>query len=343
MSVYTQQKAAVKAALQAELDTLETNLDLLLIEDPSLDDPDELKKRATNNTVEIKAIIDFLIEKKIFTDIDLLRLKIKKMKAEVLLVQGDLPPEITDITPASGPEGGGTACTITGQYFDSPTVDIDGSPATVTAWDPTSITLTTPSGAAGFVDVLVTNLDTKIDTLVGGFEYQMASPPSITSISPTNGPEAGGTSCTIVGTDFDNPTVDIDGMPATVDSWTATSIDITTPAGTAGAVDVVVTNADTQFDTLVGGFTYDSPPAPSITSISPTSGPEAGGTNVIITGTDFNDPTTVDFDGMPATINSWSATSIDVDTPMGTAGFVDVYVENTDTQNDTLAGGYEYT
>jgi hypothetical protein len=36
----------------------------------------------------------------------------------------------------------------------------------------------------------------------------------------------------------------------------ADSITATTPAGTAGAQDVVVTNPDTQFGTLVGGFTY---------------------------------------------------------------------------------------
>ena len=44
----------------------------------------------------------------------------------------------------------------------------------------------------------------------------------------------------------------------------STSITATTPSGTAGAKDVVVTNSDTQFGTLSGGYTYVNPtPTPT--------------------------------------------------------------------------------
>jgi hypothetical protein len=65
----------------------------------------------------------------------------------------------------------------------------------------------------------------------------------------------------------------------------ATQVTATTPAGSAGAVNVAITTiGGTGTDT--GAFTYQAP-APTITSFSPTSGPAAGGTSVTITGTNF--------------------------------------------------------
>lgn len=86
--------------------------------------------------------------------------------------------------------------------------------------------------------------------------YNLA--PTIISVIPNTGSELGGTSVTIAGTDFQSgATVTFDGDAATnvvfVDS---TEITCDTPAHAAGAVDVVLTNPDTGFDTLVGGFTY---------------------------------------------------------------------------------------
>jgi hypothetical protein len=54
---------------------------------------------------------------------------------------------------------------------------------------------------------------------------------------------------------------------------TATDIVCTPPAHAPGAVDVVVTNPDDQFDTSEGGYTYDAPPA--ISSITPNHGPSS--------------------------------------------------------------------
>jgi hypothetical protein len=81
--------------------------------------------------------------------------------------------------------------------------------------------------------------------------------PTVTSISPASGPTAGGTSITITGTGFiSGTTVTIGGNDASDVSVSATSITATTPAGADGPQDVVVTNPDIQFDTLIGGFTY---------------------------------------------------------------------------------------
>jgi len=147
-------------------------------------------------------------------------------------------------------------------------VTIGGAPATSVIWvSSTSITATTPLRTAGAKDVVVTNPDTQIGTLVGGFTYVAA--PTVASISPSFGTTGGGTAVTITGADFTSgATVTIGGVAATgVTFVNATSITATSPAGTAGAKDVVVTNPDTQIGTLTSGFTYV---APIFTLIAPT-------------------------------------------------------------------------
>ena len=83
------------------------------------------------------------------------------------------PPDVTGITPNSGPTAGGTSVTISGSAFVSgATVRIGGVLATnVSFVNSTSITATTPAHAAGAVDVLVTNPDAQSDTLTNGFTY----------------------------------------------------------------------------------------------------------------------------------------------------------------------------
>jgi hypothetical protein len=67
-------------------------------------------------------------------------------------------PEITSVSPASGPAAGGTALTITGKEFTpSTTVKVGSSSATsVVVVSPTKLTCVTPSGSAGAVSVEVT-------------------------------------------------------------------------------------------------------------------------------------------------------------------------------------------
>src|SRR5436309_1023304 len=66
---------------------------------------------------------------------------------------------------------------------------------------------------------------------------------------------------------------------------------------------------------------------PTITSVSPTSG--YTGTTVTITGTNFGstqNTSTVQFNGVTATVSSWSATSIKAFAPAGGTGKVVVTV-----------------
>ncbi len=146
----------------------------------------------------------------------------------------------------------------------------------------------------------MTNTDAQTGTLSNGYTYASNPAPTVTSITPTSGTTAGGTSVTITGTGFlTGATVSLGGTAATgVTVVSATSITAKTAAHAAGAVNVVVTNTDAQAGTLTNGYTYTNP-APTVTSITPTSGTTAGGTAVTIAGTGFLTGATVSWVGQP--------------------------------------------
>jgi hypothetical protein len=260
------------------------------------------------------------------------------------------PPGITNISPASGPTAGGTAITINGAefWFGGPLsgVKVGGINATsVVRISKSRITAVTPAGTAGARDIVITNWDGQTATLTGGFTY--VAPPTITTVSPPSGPTAGGTNLTITGSNFirgGSFRVTVGGVEA-ADVVRVSSGRITahTPAGTAGAKDIVVTNKDGQTATLTGGFMYTAPPA--ITGVSPPSGPTAGGTILTINGTNFvaGGLFSVKVGGVPATgVVRNSATRITAITPVGAAGAKDVVVTNRDGQKATLPGGFTY-
>ncbi|WP_176465178.1 IPT/TIG domain-containing protein, partial [Pseudomonas sp. Irchel 3E20] len=112
-------------------------------------------------------------------------------------------------------------------------------------------------------------------------------------------------------------------------------ITATAPAG-AGTVDVrVTTTGGTSATSAADQFTYVG--APTVSAISPSSGPATGGTTVTLTGTNFSGTTAVTFGATAATgftVNS--ATQITATAPAGT-GTVDVRVTTTGGTSATSA------
>ena len=160
-----------------------------------------------------------------------------------ILVNGftyaDAPlPEVTSVSPSSGPTSGGTSVTVTGTGFGGPgtTVSFGGVLASISTGSTTSLTATTPAHAAGTVDVKVTNPGGGSGILVNGFTYADAPLPEVTSVSPSSGPTSGGTSVTVTGDRLRGPgtTVSFGGVLASISTGSTTSLTATTPAHAAG-------------------------------------------------------------------------------------------------------------
>lgn len=162
-----------------------------------------------------------------------------------------LTPKPPLVTPSAGPITGGTSVTITGYGFTGASgVTFDGIPATsVVVVDDETITCDTPAhpGSPDIIDVVI-DLATDI-TLFDAFEYSDTPIPEFISITPSEGPTAGGSSVTITGNNFTGTTsVEFGGDAATsVVVVNDETITCDTPAHAAGLVDIEIINP-TSFD-----------------------------------------------------------------------------------------------
>ena len=90
-------------------------------------------------------------------------------------------------------------------------------------------------------------------------------------------------------------------------------------------------------------FSPVSGPAPTVTSVTPNTGPTTGGTAVTITGSNFAAGVTVAFGGVAATnVAVLSATEITATSPAGTAGATAVTVTNPGGQSGSLPSAFTY-
>ena len=256
-------------------------------------------------------------------------------------------PTITTVAPAIGFSSGGASLVITGTNFlTSPTVTIGGVAClNVVRTSSTRITCTTPPGADGAVDVVVTNSDLQSATLPGGFTYETWEAPTLSMVAPAGGLTTGGTAVTLTGTGFRAGAVvrfgTTSGTGVVVVS--GTSLTVNSPSrATNGPVNVSVTNLDGQVATLMNAFTY-AYPAPTFTVVAPTSGPSVGGTALVLTGTQFLTGATVTVGGVPClNPTRTSSTRITCTTPPGTPGTADVVVTNPDLQSVTLPASFTF-
>ena len=186
------------------------------------------------------------------------------------------------------------------------------------------------------------NLSAYSNTVTAGTQAPQVVVPTVSNVSPNNGPVAGGTGVTITGTNFAaGATVMFGSAAATnVVVVNGTTITATTPAGSLGAVTVTVT-VNGQSGSQTNGFTYIAPP--TVSSVSPNSGSTAGGTAVTIMGTNFAAGATVMFGSAAATsVAVVNGTTITATTPAGSAGAVTVTVSNPGPQSGSLPNGFTY-
>ncbi len=105
------------------------------------------------------------------------------------------PPSITSVTPGTGLTNGGTVVTIVGSNFLSGiTVKFGATAGTgVSLIDSNSLTVTTPAGVAGAVNVVVQNTNLMSATNLNGFVYVLPppAPPTPATIVPGSMVKAG--------------------------------------------------------------------------------------------------------------------------------------------------------
>jgi uncharacterized protein YegL len=256
------------------------------------------------------------------------------------------PVEIRSLTPDNGLTVGGNTVYLNGTNFKRGIqVFFGDQEATVKLFtSATRISVTTPAASApGPVDVKVINPDKGTFVLPGAYTYTLTKP-TITSLSPASGPNTGGTSLYISGTNF-APTmrVTIGGIEVPIDTFqsdTRVKV-ITPPSAVVGEVPVIVTLDNGESATAM--YTYENPqlgPAPVLKSLNVTSGPAAGGNTVYLNGSNFVRGAKVYFDGVESTkVTFTSAVRMSAVAPPGT-GVVHVKVVNPDGQESETV---EYT
>jgi len=284
-------------------------------------------------------------------------------------------PTVTKIEPDNGLNSSDTiSVAITGTNFKK----LDGSVFTsvtakigTTALNPVTVNSSTSITAtyaikdktAGAKDVTVTTGWGTSEALSGGFTVKNPAP-TVTAISPTSASNAADKTVTITGTGFlsgasvqlrdpegANSNIDLTGV--TVSS--KTSITAIVPAGkTVDTYNVVVTNTDLQswtFLATAGGFQIKLP-APTITTVSPSSGTNEKTTTITITGTNYqtSGTTLVTLEATGKTpisctsVSVSSATTITAVVPADkVTGAYDVKVTNPDGQSAPKSAAFTVT
>lgn len=253
-------------------------------------------------------------------------------------------PVVYSISPASGPIFGGTAVSINGVLFTGATgVSFGGTPAasfTVNSDD--TITAMSPAHLTGLVDIVVSNTNGS-SPIVAGDKFYFGTP-TVTSISPTGGPDFGGNTVDIIGTGFNSATqvyfgTDVaDGYSLNSD----TEIFAYPAAHAAGTVDVRVENDAGKSPTSPADlYTFNT--TPKVTAISPNKGNTGGGTLVTVTGTGFASVFDVRFDGNSVPFTIVNDTKLTATAPFHAAGMINIVVENYNGSSQlTLANQYTY-
>ena len=169
-------------------------------------------------------------------------------------------PTVRSVSPKAGAREGGATVIITGaNLLNASAVNFGSQAGAIVSNTATQIVVTSPAGAAGTVDVkVVTAGGTSSASSADQFAYVIA--PVVASVAPSAGPLQGGTTVTITGTNLlGAAAVNFGSAPGTIVSDTDTQIVATSPAGSAGVVDITVTTAGgTSATSSDDQFTYSA-------------------------------------------------------------------------------------
>lgn len=235
-------------------------------------------------------------------------------------------PQITNVIPGSGPTAGGTSITIVGSGFDAAgnLVAVGGSPCPVTEVALDRLVCTLPAGSGASRPIRVVD---------GGGQASPPFPfgydtPSITSITASSFPTAGGSIITITGQNFGaagtsrhiTVTVSICGeAQPTIDH---VQLQCRLPPGEGLDVPVEV-EVDGQRSSAPGHLSYDPP---AITAVAPTRGSAAGGVRLTIHGQNFGSASAITVGGSSCSDVLQSQTQLECTSPPASGAPPDVRV-----------------
>lgn len=189
-----------------------------------------------------------------------------------------------------------------------------------------SFQLTTPGGAApGHADLVATTGGGDVSVLIAAVEVTPADP-TVTSAAPNSGTDQGGDAVTITGTGFRagarviiGTNIYRDGAAGGCVVVNSTTITLTTLTSGIGATDVVVMDPTGVEGRDVGGFTFI--PVPLLNVPFPAIGASAGGTDMVLTGSNFLPGIDVRIDGISQTaVTVVDTNTVTVMTDAGIAG-----------------------
>ncbi len=247
-------------------------------------------------------------------------------------------PTVSNVGPVSGSSEGGTRVLVQGTGFlPGATATIGVAAAAVEVISETELEVVTAAHGPGPEEAVVTTADGKS---TGGPSYTYVSPPppTVSSVSPASGPLAGGTPVLVTGTNFvPSSKVEIGGVASSADVISETELKTVTPAQAAGPEEVVVTTAGGESK---GGPSYLYVPPPTVSDVSPGSGPIAGGTQVLVTGSNFVSGAKVEIGGVASAVEVVSETELKAVTPANAVGPEEVVVT---TAGGESTGGPSYT
>ncbi|MFT4293991.1 MAG: IPT/TIG domain-containing protein [Micropruina sp.] len=259
------------------------------------------------------------------------------------------PPRVIRVYPDAARLGKKVEVEISGTGFvDVTKVMFGNSRATdIRVTSESRITVTSPAfykSDAVDVQVVTAHGTSKPGTYT---RFHAVPAPWLHWLTPSSGPATGGNTVTVHGSALVRPQTVIFGDKAgsNLKSLDDNTLTVTVPPGKPGTTVRVLVFTPYGHNTSPLSYTYKpaAVPAPTITGVTPATGPTTGGTTLTITGTNLAGASKVSVGGAPATaVKVVSPTTVTAVTPAHAAGAVDVTL-TTPGGSVTKAKAFSYT
>lgn len=250
-------------------------------------------------------------------------------------------PVISSLSPAVGLFNASTTVTVTGSGFTGATrISLGGAATTFTRVSDTRLTFIAKPHRAGALPVVVVGPG---GTSAGRtFTYKNTLVPYLGSLSPNTGSTTSNTATVLTGRYLTGASlVTADGKRVSFKRISDTQINLTLVRRAAGTVTIKVKTSGGTSNGLT--FRYQAPPAPVVTSLTPSTGTAGQTATVTVRGNYLNGITRVTVGGSGASFRLVDSTTLTMVVPAKPRGTYDVVLTNAIGRNAVTAGArYTY-